>query len=168
MKKWLSSKSNILTLLIVAFVIWRQAPLFLSNFEASGVKLVPKSYAVINPGPEMAQIQYPPAKNSVTIFWATWCGPCKVEMDRLQSSVAGGKIPKEQIFAINPFESPAIVRKFLKESKFDFTFIDAPAIVEQLKIQVTPTTLLMKGDSISSMSSGMSIIGIWKAEWMIN
>lgn len=167
MKKWLTKKSNILTLFIVAFVLWRQFPNVVRNLKMEGQKLTPQSYKVIAPGP-LRQVTFPPVQNSIAIFWATWCGPCKVEMERLQSSVANGKISQDRIFAINPFESVAEVKKFLSKNTYHFTFIDGPGISRDLQIHLTPTTLFMKGDEISSMSSGMSLIGIWKAEWFVS
>lgn len=165
MKKWLTNKNNIFTLILVSFVAWRQIPLLFNSIEAEGVKLDPKTYTVISSPAGLTQTIFPPGDSKVlAIFWATWCGPCKVEMNRLQSSVQQGKISGSKILAINLFESPTIIKKFLSSNHFDFTFIVAPEVANALKIEVTPTTLYIDKGEITSMSTGMSIVGIWKAE----
>ena len=85
-------------------------------------------------------------------------------MKRLKASVSEGKIDPASHYAINPFESEQIVRKFLSTNKVPFTFIHAPAVAAQLAVQRTPTTVLIHDTLIKSMSSGMGLIGIWKAE----
>ena len=51
---------------------------------------------------------------------------------------------------------------------FGFTFIDAPDAAQALKIEVTPTTVFFDKGEIKSMSTGMSVVGIWKAERFLN
>ena len=100
----------------------------------------------------------------MAIFWATWCAPCKLEMERLQKSVEERKISEGKIFAINPFESKDISSVFIRKNKYPFVFIEAQDVAERINIMATPTTLLLEDQKIHSMSSGLSIIGIWKAE----
>lgn len=169
MKKFFTKKSNLLTLLLLAFVLWRQLPLLVKSFEAEGTKLDSKTFTVISSRPEMKQVEFPPANGKVlTIFWATWCGPCKIEMERLQSSVQEGKLSGSKIVAINPFENSEVIKKFLSKHKYDFTFIHAPEISHALGVEVTPTTIYIENGKITSHSTGMSIIGIWKAENFLN
>lgn len=165
MKKWLTSKGNIFTLILLVFVVWRQAPLLLRNFEAQGIRPGHKVYTVIASPAGIKQIEFPSRNNkAVAIFWATWCGPCKIEMQRLQTSIQNEKISGKNVIAINPFENATIVRKFLLSNQFDFTFIEAPDVAQALNIEVTPTTLFIDKGTITRMSTGLSIIGIWKAE----
>lgn len=165
MKKFFTKKSNLITLVILLLFIWRQTPLFMKNFQNEGVKLNPQLHEVIFSPDGLTEIQFPPLDAKViTIFWATWCGPCKVEMARLQNSVKEGKIKSSQIIAIDPFEDQATVKNFLAKEPYDFTFIHAPKVVHALKIEVTPTTLFVDRGEITQMSSGMSLIGIWRAE----
>lgn len=169
MKQWLSKKSNLFTLILLAFLAWRQIPLIFNNLKAEGVKLESQDYKVISSATALTLTKFPPEISEVmVVFWATWCAPCKVEMHRLQSSVGAGKISGSKIVAINPFEAPNIVKKFLVNNHFDFTFIDAPDVAHQLKIEVTPTTIFIDKGRITSMSTGMSVFGIWKAESFLN
>lgn len=167
MKKWFTL-NNIFTLLLFVFLIYTQAPSVLNNFRMNGIKLIAKKYEVIFPKEKSDPIFFPPQNSRViTIFWATWCGPCKAEMGRLKASVESGKISKNSIFAINPFEDRSSINNFLLKNNFPFIFIDAPEIALQLNISATPTTLFVENGAITSMSSGMSLIGIWRAEMFL-
>lgn len=162
MKTWLKKKSNWFTLVLIAFVLWRQVPILMKSMEAEGVKLEPKTYFSL--AAQQNEVLFPPKGKVMAIFWATWCGPCKLEMQRLKNS----NIDQSKIFAINPFEDAATSKKFIAENDYKFTFIDAPTVTQKLNIQFTPTTLLLDDGKIKSMSTGMSYIGIWKAQWFIN
>jgi cytochrome c biogenesis protein CcmG/thiol:disulfide interchange protein DsbE len=165
MKDFLKNKSNLFTLLVVVFVLWRQIPQVIKSFEAEGVKLESKTYSVISSTGELKEVIFPPLnKRALTIFWATWCGPCKIEMDRLQTSIKEGKISGSKIIAINPFEDRPDIKKFLSRHNYNFTFIDAPEVAKILNVEVTPTTVFFDKGKITSHSTGMSITGIWKAE----
>jgi thiol-disulfide isomerase/thioredoxin len=54
-------------------------------------------------------------------FWATWCGPCVMELPVL-SEVAEAYKDKGVVFcAVNQQEEPAEIRTFLKQKKLTFT-----------------------------------------------
>lgn len=161
-KKKIFTLSNGITFVFILGFIYLQFPSFMRNLKQEGITLPAKSYPVIGKG--SGEIEFPPKKGAVVIFWASWCGPCKVEMARLQSSVENGKIPGDKIFAINAFESKLETEKFLSQNPYPFVFLDAPEVSNKLQVDRTPTTLLMEDGKIISMSSGMSLFGIWRAE----
>lgn len=166
MKKWLSV-SNIFTLVVVTIVVILQAPSFFNNIRQAGTILPGQQYEVIGSNTS-ASVHFPPKDSrGIAIFWATWCGPCKVEMARLKSSVENGNIPREKIFAVNLFEDQQVIKKFLAQNSYPFTFISAPEVAKQINVKATPTTLFLDNGMITSMSSGMSLIGIWKAEFFL-
>lgn len=167
MKKWFFNKSNIVTLALVFFVLWKQGPLWVQNSQMDGIVLQTKAYTLVIAQGNQQKIQFPPKGHALIIFWATWCGPCKVEMARLKSSVEKGKISEQSLYAINPFEPPTVIRQFLSQNNYPFVFIDAPDIAEQLKVQATPTSVFLKDSVVQSVSTGMSIWGIWKAETIL-
>jgi len=165
MRNWFLKKSNIVFILIIGFALFQQFPLLMNNYSKKGEFISPKELSVLSHN-ENTTIEFPPQNGkAMAIFWASWCGPCKLEMSRLQKSVESGSIPKNSIFAINTFESPTEIRKFITENNYPFTFIEAsPTLGEDLGVKVTPTTIFMDKGVVTEMNSGMSVWGIWKAE----
>ncbi len=163
MKKYLNKISVIYFLLITLF-FYMQAPVFFSNLSKEGSTLVTKQYTVLNPTSLSKVISFPASRKVIAVFWATWCAPCKLEMARLKESVEQGKIPPDAILAINPFETSEVIKKFLNEKNYPFTFIEAPDVVERLNINSTPSTAFIEDGKVVSLHSGLSLTGIWKAE----
>lgn len=163
MKKYLTL-SNGFFLIVLVFLVTTRLPIFLSNFAKQGVSIVAKDYELIEKTITSRVITFPSSPRTIALFWATWCAPCKLEMARLSSSVEKGKIPKGAIIAINPFESSDTVRHFLKDQTYPFTFIKDEGISQQLGINTTPTTLFIEKNKVKSLTSGLSLFGIWSAE----
>ena len=163
MKNWFSKKGNILTLALLGFVLWKQLPLVVGNFKMEGREIQSKEYSPLNAAGTLAT--FPPLSGkTIAIFWATWCGPCKLEMERLTQSVKENKIPQGAIFAINPFEEANDTIEFIRKNNYPFTFIHAPEVASELNVLATPTTVFIDERKIDSISSGLSFIGIWRAE----
>ncbi len=157
-----TSKSKYFYLALFAAFLWYQGPSIMNSLMKEGTRIAPTSYPVL----------YPAGKGSVSlsegkkvvIFWASWCGPCKIDMKRFKHSVEDRTIAAENIFAINPFETPEEVLKFLETNPYPFTFLDAKPLAQELKITVTPTEVFVENGTVARMSIGMSIIGILRAE----
>lgn len=164
MRKWFTP-GNVLFVLLLGFIIATQAPTIISNFKKQGEKLRVVDAKVINSSKEFQTTRFPPrGHKAVAIFWTTTCAPCKLEMARLKSSVEQGKISEESLFAINPFESSSVIKKFLARNDFPFTFIEDTGIAQDLNVQGTPTTIFIDKGEVVSMKTGVSLTGIWSAE----
>lgn len=151
----------VISFLMIAFIVIQVGPSFVSNLQNEGATL-PRT--VMNEIKSGSEIAIPLRGNSIVIFWATWCAPCKVEMNRLAQSVSAGKIPSDRILAINSFEDERTIRNFLKTDDYPFQFFANQDLAEHLSISRTPTTLFIENGTITKMSSGLSFIGIWQAE----
>lgn len=134
-----------------------------------GLEIESKIYSIFLHPKKVSALIFPPENQKVlAIFWASWCGPCKIEMNRLKQSVLNGKIANDKIYAINPFEGFSEIEKFLSKNDYPFIFMNSPDLSRRLNIQVTPSTLFIENNRVSSMESGMSLIGIWRAELFLN
>ncbi len=57
-------------------------------------------------------------------FWATWCGPCKVEMPSLQALYTRFKSEKFEVLAIsNDMFGEKVVRPYVEANRLDFTVL---------------------------------------------
>ena len=162
MKKYFHPK-NLIFFIVVIYLFISTLPRIINNFSGEGKSIEVQEYQIIEAVRADKKLEFPQPR-SIAIFWATWCAPCKLEMKRLSHSVKSGAIPSGAIVAINPFESTEKVRSFLREESFPFTFIEDQGLSERLKVNTTPTTLFIENNKIIDLSSGLSIIGIWKAE----
>jgi peroxiredoxin len=89
-------------------------------------------------------------------FWATWCGPCKVEMPSLETLYKKFKSENFDILAIsNDMFGATVVEPYVKAHDLSFTFL----LDQQLKVSYQygvvslPTTFLIdpEGNIIGAM-----------------
>jgi peroxiredoxin len=89
-------------------------------------------------------------------FWATWCGPCKVEMPSLEALYQRFKSDNFDIVAIsNDMFGQTVVEPYVKAHNLSFTFL----LDQQLKVSYQygvvslPTTFLIdpQGNIIGAM-----------------
>lgn len=78
-------------------------------------------------------------------FWATWCGPCRVEMPSFEQLYNERKDHGFTILAIAEDKERAKVDQYLKEKPVSFPVLidEGNALATQLKIQSFPTTVLL-------------------------
>lgn len=160
------SLSNLIALILIVALVYIKFPIFANNIKNEGTKISSREVSLLE---KDGKIIFPPEHGKIiVIIWATWCGPCSIEMKRLKASVEKGKIPASAIFAIAPFENQATIKNFLRVHNYPFVFVDAPDVAEGVKASVTPTTLFIENGKIVSMNSGISVFGIFEAEKFIS
>jgi len=78
-------------------------------------------------------------------FWATWCGPCRMEMPDLQAMGEKFKDVSFEILSLNQGESADQVRDFLQRRKYTFhALLDSDnAVGNQFGVQAIPTLILV-------------------------
>jgi thiol-disulfide isomerase/thioredoxin len=80
-------------------------------------------------------------------FWATWCGPCEVEMPTLETAHEQGTLV---VLAVNAAEEADTVDAYMQDLGLTFpTLLDLDSrIVDLYGVRVFPTTVFIDEDGI--------------------
>jgi peroxiredoxin len=83
-------------------------------------------------------------------FWATWCGPCRMEMPYIQEVYDERSEPGLVILAINIGESLTTVEEFMRDYNLSFpVLLDLEGnVAEKYNIRGIPTTYFIDSDGI--------------------
>ncbi len=81
-------------------------------------------------------------------FWATWCGPCRVEMPYIQQVYDERSGDGLVVLAIDIGESPAKVKEFMQDYGLTFpVLLDVKTeVAKQYNIRAIPTTFFIDPD----------------------
>ena len=83
----------------------------------------------------------------VVNFWATWCGPCRLEMPLLQKYA--DRYPQDlRILAVNDGEATANIQKFVDELslRFDVLLDPAEKVTNLYRVRAFPSTFFLDAD----------------------
>lgn len=83
-------------------------------------------------------------------FWATRCGPCRVEMPYLQQVYDEWQVKGLLLLAINIGESPSEIAEFMQSQELSFpVLLDSEGeIAQKYNIQYIPSTFFIDKDGI--------------------
>jgi len=96
-----------------------------------------------------------------TIFlniWATWCGPCRMEMPSIQNLYS--QVDKDKIvfvmLSVDRLEDVNKVKDFVKDKEYTFpVYTPAGTLPNQLQVTIIPSTFVISPDGkIVSSESG--------------
>ncbi len=108
---------------------------------------------------------------SIVIFWATWCGPCRMELSRLSSAISSKEIPADRIFAVSQQEDFNVVKTFAEEHRYQFhVLVDERGLGGSMfKVRVTPTIFhLDKNGVITWVAEGLHPLSVSRASSHLN
>ncbi len=139
----------------LVYMLIQKAPVVYQNFSFQGQQIDELSYQSLSG--EIRQL--PPKQNKILIFWATWCGPCKVELSRINSLVKQTPEYKDKIFAIASYENSQAVTEEVKKADYQMSVgLDfQEQLTRKFKVSGTPTILFItKENKIDWMTTGLS------------
>lgn len=141
--------------IIVGFLLVKQGPVYWRMWQKAGEKAQIAEVVSL----EGEKLVIPNGKDIVVVLWATWCPPCKVELDRLNKLVVAGKVPPDRIIAISVGEEKDVVLAAVKERGYKFLIaLDFEGRTSRTYgADGTPTILLMSADGVLKwMTMGIS------------
>ena len=136
---------------VVGFYVWRSRPPEVPEGKVPAIEVALLAGERLDLSKE--------TKPRAVVFWATWCGPCTVELRRLQAMIDRKQIEPQSVVAISSGEEAAVVQKEIEERKYTFTVaLDREgAASRQLGVSATPTIFLVEpGGKIHWSSVGVS------------
>ena len=151
-------------LALLIFVLVKQVPLWLHSNEQMGAEFS-KIKAVDLDG---ETISLPLEKRkAVYIFWATWCGPCHIQLAQFEKSVSDGSLNQNQIIAVSLDESTEALRAFIKEKAYSFSVVQVATGQSwtDLNVQATPTIIFVNEKGrVHNFFTGLSPLSVFKAK----
>jgi len=85
-------------------------------------------------------------------FWASWCGPCRVEMPFIQGVFEDSDWAEQGlvILGINVGDSPSDARKFMEDNRLSFTMLvdTDQSIARDYNVRAIPATYFIDKNGI--------------------
>lgn len=133
---------NILLLVAAIYILAPQIPSRIDMYKREGT-LAPQG--VVTDLKTNQGVAIPLPQKQVLVFWATWCGPCKIELARIQKMIDSGQLDPKSILAVSVAEDKDVVLSSVAEHKFTFPVaLDSQGLVaKQYKVSGTPTILFI-------------------------
>lgn len=99
--------------------------------------------------PDLDSFALEQVRGQVTLinFWATWCAPCRVEMQVLQE-LYRSHAPRIRILAVNLGESPRRVTQWVEELGLSYDILLDPlqSVAQLYRIRGQPSTYLLDAE----------------------
>lgn len=165
-KKKRRSVWDYLAIVILIYIVVSRGPTWLEQWQMQKQPFSSEEMSVFDL--QQNKVAFPSGKGPwIVVFWATWCGPCTVELNRLKEAAEDGSIDPKRVLAVSVHEPYEDVRRAIEERQYPFQiFIDREGqTADQFNVQVTPTVVLIDADQkINWITSGVSPTLIWRSK----
>lgn len=154
--KWSSLAVNMILGFMLLVVLAQRIPLILEHLRFEGVDAPPVKLKLLT-GEDFSLEGF--GHPLILVFWATWCEPCRLELQRLNRLIKNGELSPTSVLAISSYELPERVQEVSHERGYRFMVaIDSDGrIAQQFKVAATPTvTFVGKDRKIQWMTTGLS------------
>lgn len=155
-KKMTESLLNGIMGLLVLFLLWQRLPGIINHFKVENQPAPLFEVPLINSQVfNLAESSRP----MVIVFWATWCGPCSVELARINTMIAQGEIAAESVLAISSGEQKSVVENTLRQRGYQFRVgLDEQGTVASLyRVAGTPTVVFVNSQhQMDWITTGLS------------
>jgi len=131
---------------LIAFALALAISVPLSQVEANEKAPLAHDFTLKNLNGKEVSLRQFRGKYLLINFWATWCGPCKIEMPSLEILYSRFKSDKFEILGIsNDMFGDQVVRPYIKTNNLTFPMLldQRMTVSKQYGIVSLPTTFLV-------------------------
>jgi len=138
-----------------AIVIQEQRRAKLKAIDPNSGVTNPMEYTISGIGGESLDLKSLRGKVVLLDFWATWCGPCRVQYPIYEKVKASFKGRNDVVFlGINTDQEREVVKPFLAQNKWNKAVYYEDGLSNLLKVASIPTTMIFnrKGQMTSRLN----------------
>ncbi|MEO6569794.1 MAG: TlpA disulfide reductase family protein, partial [Opitutaceae bacterium] len=121
-----------------------------SPLEALALGSLMPSFTLEDTHGNSVKFEAGPQTNKLTLinFWATWCGPCRMEMPSFERIYSAKQKEGFLILAVNEDEKRSELDTYLAKKPVTFPILLDPEgkVEKQLKIRAFPTSILVDAE----------------------
>lgn len=159
---------NVLIYAVLAFVIFTKAPEYYRQYKLQQSP-APEFFAAGLEGAAFNSATL--SQKTILVFWATWCGPCTIELSRLNDLVKDRVIKHDQVLAISIGEQADTVRAAVQERGYLFHVAtdEQGTAANAFGVRGTPTVIFIdESKKINWMTTGLSPLLGLRARMFLN
>lgn len=164
-------KQNWGTILLFAFLLgylaYQKVPLYIKDSQYIGKKA--PDFELVDMKGQTVRLSDLKGKVVLINFWATWCGPCRVEIPALKSMYSELAGEDFEMLAVAS-ESEPVIRNFIQENPVNYpVLLDTSGRVANLyQINVYPSFVFINREGfIDDIDHGMNFFLKWKIQWKV-